>query len=348
MNIGIAKLFGKIVFDRKSPDALRSNTNGNYGTFKLFKMLFELNKNDEFFILGDSDYNDSEVYFDNVKDCLVESEIKVDEKLDCLLIVMGVDKPLENYTCVDYDLLKLINSNKWVEVSEDPRCVSCKGIFNKPYAILSQVDDSLTGAIYAGIERSMLYGIDYDNLIATMAYNRKCLNKFVNFAIFSNDGCAEYDRQNIIRNFLGDFEVPIIGRRNTVKNFDKRFIGEMDAGCVRSMMCHTNASLMFPIKKGWATSKYLELLTNDVFPFFYADYGIEYLDFVPYFCVVENVSVLRRRIDYINNYKDFKYNVVDNMLIENVKPYCDGKILSGTIMKILEECCNAVQSILPM
>ena len=113
MNIGIAKIGQKVFFNRNAKEVKRSNTNGNFGCYRLLSLLFELNKKDTFYFFSKNDlcigsYDNVFPFVANPKD------------LDCIILIPGLVLSEDDV----YTLNEISNCKcKLVILSDDPRCL---------------------------------------------------------------------------------------------------------------------------------------------------------------------------------------------------------------------------------
>lgn len=284
-NIGIGKIYQSINFCRDKNK--RSNTNGNLDTYLLFKMMIEKNPQNTYYLLGSSDYSELDVKYDNVVDVYDLSknydydlsrtlyDNRID--LDYNLFVMGLVgyKPEESN---GLQMLDYINANSipWFVLSQDPRCIdSPQAKFNNlPRQIFTTCPmdekyswadgDCATNQLvtkYMPLHHSILYGQDIKS------YSLE--SKDVAFDIICNE-TKDFDRLKVINEVVGkDFNYNIYGRWS---GEDTRFAGELEYDKLMKHFKKVQATFLIPIKPGWVTTKYLEMLAIGVVPILYYMY----------------------------------------------------------------------------
>ena len=332
MDIAICKYGQKVIFNRESDECKRSNTNGNFGLYKLMSLLFNNNKEVTFTLL--SKFDDISM-FDNVT-CEYDSA----KTYDSLIVIAGI-KEYEN-DCKFIETINTINTKKIIIVSQDPRCIKSMSNDNRlkimPDVIITQTDEKqlfkgkIIDTIYLPIQTEECY---------CMGKFKACrkTNKFI---VIANSTFSEYDRVSIVKDLIGDTNCEIYGRVSNID--DKRFKGEIKFDEVIDKIRHTMCTLLVPIEKGWVTSKYIEALMLGCVPIFYADYGTKLfgLDCILNKYIVSNNKELVSVIKWICENKDVVSNDMKILREKLVYKYSDGKILSNEIMKIVEGEINAI------
>lgn len=332
--IVIGKFGQKLIFNRESKEACRSNTNGNVGAYKFFKLLIENNPDVIFVVLGDNDLNTfDKIPFDNVIDGFrmgLDSCLRDD--IDFAICLIGlIDKDSSEGI-----LERFINESnvKWLLVGDDPRCLETNYSFkNKPYSIILQFEgdmifsDKNYKVSYIPIERASCYEEDLSG--------EYCKSK--NITVIANTA-GNYDRVGIVSNLIKYIDdVSVYGRVDeAVLNSNNKFKGEVSFNKINDIMKESKMSLLVPIKKGWVTSKYVECLMNDVLPIFYEDYNYKLLGIhKDDMCVVRNAQELQEVVAFYSNNEYERKHKIDFLKNKLLKQYSDGKILSNTIMSLL-------------
>lgn len=335
MNILLGKLGQKIIFNRDSKECDRSNTNGNVGTYLLFKLLIENNKEDTFYVASENDLvTFDEKPFENVVDVSgLDWEFIEKLNIDVMFVLTG----LTQYEKNDRFIGVLNNlSAKFILLSDDPRCLDSVSndvrITRRPEVIISQFDGiyNFKGfdyhVKYEPIERASCYGCDTPLIDG----------KDVDMLIISNTSGKEYDRVKILSEIIGgttglsvygrlsDEEKEMLGKDNCK--------GELKYTEMQSVLRKASSTFMVPIKKGWVTSKYVESLMNGVLPIFHEDYNTGLLE-------AEDLIVVRSKDEFARVYEDIVKN--DKGMVKElakkwfdimIKPYSSGKRLSNILM----------------
>ena len=213
---------------------------------------------------------------------------------------------------------------RWVALCDDPRCV--KGafdLFNNPPIVLSQIDTRMSSKHVTSYDDLTLITseieVKYAHVESTVVMDEKVnrvddrwLDRINNFSIALNGGnnkegldqSKSYDkvdnRYGLLKEWVLDHfdDCGVFGKwGDDVIASDKRFMGSVDRSVLYPMMCNWKHSLCIPIKKGWATSKYLECLKSGVSPFLHPSYDTEKNTKLQDFYRVDSTADLMDRIE---------------------------------------------------
>lgn len=340
MNIILGKIGQKIIFNRESADCDRSNTNGNVGTYLLFKLLIENNKEDTFYIVSENDlWTFEDLPFENVVDASdVDWEVLEVLGMDAMFILTGLMQYEKNT-----NFLNIINNigAKFILLSDDPRCLDSVSeddrIVRKPDEIISQFEGKYN---FKGKE----YQVKYEPIERASCY--KCDtyygSKDTDMIIVSNTSGKEYDRVKVVSEIIdGTTGLDIYGR---LSEEERRMLG--DDNCrgevkyieMQNIFRKAFSTFVVPIKKGWVTSKYVEALMNGVLPIFHEDYNTNL------FGIDDLVIVVHNKDEFIDVFE----NVVKRdkakvkMLVSKltkilIDPYIDGRNLSAFLMEYVNK-----------
>ena len=333
MNILLGKIGQKIIFNRNSRDCDRSNTNGNVGTYLLFKLLIENNKEDTFYVASENDLSTfSEKPFENVVD-VSGFDWEYIEKLN--IDVMFVLTGLTQYEKNDRFIGILNNlSAKFILLSDDPRCLDSVSedvrITRLPEVIISQFDGMYN---FKGID----YHVKYEPIERASCYKSVISNgeKETDIVIVSNTSGKEYDRVKIVSEIIdGITGLDIFGR---LSDDERRMLGEDNCKGeikyteMQEVFRKAYSTLVVPIKKGWVTSKYVESLMNGVLPIFHEDYNTELLE-MNNLIVIHNKDEFVDALNIVKNDKQKVKELVDEMTKTLIEPYVSGTKLSNILM----------------
>lgn len=334
MNILLGKFGQKVIFNRESKECDRSNTNGNVGTYLLFKLLIENNKKDTFYIASENDLSTFEkMPFENVVDASdMDWEYLEGMNIDAMFVLTGLTQ-FEK----DDRFIKIVNwlSARFILLSDDPRCLDSVSedfrITRQPNVIISQFSgmynfkDVAHEVRYEPIERASCYGCK--------VYNEE---KEIDMIIISNTSGKEYDRVKILSNVVnGSSGINIYGR---LSDDEKESLGkdnckgEVKYTEMQSILRKSSSTFMVPIKKGWVTSKYVESLMNGVLPIFHEDYNTSLLE-------AHDLIIVRDKEEFSNVLKEVKENKrkVDYLVKKwtklMIEPFTNGKKLSNILMR---------------
>jgi len=181
------------------------------------------------------------------------------------------------------------------------------------------------------MEMIFLYGRDRPAELNT-------LKRTTSFAIVLNQGRP--DRYPMLKEWILDKiqDVNIIGQWDKkYTESDKRFVGTMQLDDVQIYMNSVRSSFIIPIKKGWVTSKYIEMIHAGVIPFFHPTYDTQNNLKMPDWIRPKNTSDLLKRID--ENMDDSVYlsRISELRNIFCKEKYYDGSFLNRVIFRSLIE-----------
>lgn len=311
----------KVFFDRNAIEVKRSNTNGNYGTYKLFQLLIELNPQDNFYILSESDLTNT-TYPNAYPTC---SNIN---SLDCIIILPGmILKPSDKHLL--YSLLNYIG--KIIILSDDPRCLrsTLQYLYKMPSFIGMQnngfivVDRKLYQGHYVPLELATCYKLNKP----TIPYKTK------NIIAIANTTPDHY-RTKVLNSIIGEIKLPIYGRlsEEEVELLGKeKCIGEVEYNEMQNILASSMSTILIPIEKGLVTSKYIEAIINKSIPIFHKDYNIRLLGLEDYPYVVENSEDLKNALNEIKKNPNQNYKLLDKLYYSFVETNINGKKLNKLI-----------------
>ena len=283
INIAIGKIGQKLIFDRSSEEARRSNNNGNVDAYKFYKLLIEKFPECQFYVFGD---NDGCFPYKNVYD--------FGNKTSRELMIKSGFYGLGIFYCgleeFDTGLIDFINRSniKYLLFTTDSRCVPQENskLTNKPIAIFSMAND-----------RVGEYDICYSPIVTSLGYKET----YYSLSSFKKDidimasmsESKNYDRIGKLFEIIQDDDVHIYGRINSF--VDDRLKGEIKYEEIIEIYKRSKMTILAPIDKKWITGKYIECLLYNVVPLFLEDYGYEYFNLSP---LMKNLLVIDSREKY--------------------------------------------------
>lgn len=243
-----------------------------------------------------------------------------------------------NYTT---PFISYINDNQHIpiiEIVNDPRytCAQqCRDLMATPVVSLGQFDyeyEKHSIISYENQTKQTKYiKSKYAQMETFFLYNKE-LHKInindrnVTFSIILNEG--KPSRYNLLKEWVLDHvdDVDIYGKWNE-NLLDHRFKGSKRITEIQDIFLHVRSSFIIPIKTGWVTSKYIELIHAGVVPFLHPTYDTQnHLDF-PSFFKPKTPDELYERV---NSLKD------DNLYLEKInflrEKYCKPGYYDGTIV----------------
>lgn len=336
MKYAVAKIGQKIIFDRSSSACDRSNTNGNVGTYLLFKLLAETNPDDTFFVISD---NDGCFPAGNMVDASKMSEDDLKEAgLDAMFVLTGLTEFEKGSR-----LFGLLNNlpAKFILMSDDPRCLDSVSseprLTRVPDKIVSQFQGQylfkgqLMQVEYIPIQTASCYGYD----IASKEWEDLGRKTIPVIAVANTSGEA-YDRVKVLSSLIKHHpKLPVYGRLSQQEKEllgESRCKGEVKYDEMQKILQQSYFTVLVPIRQGWVTSKYIEALMNHVVPIFHEDYATELLACDGLF-VVNSPYGLHSILSDHRGRRSRYWVYVCELVNELVKPYVDGKVLSKKLIE---------------
>lgn len=218
----------------------------------------------------------------------------------------------QNYVAPIYQFLNESNI-PWVMIANDPRYIGQgNDLMNQPQMILSQYDEKILmqtfdnwedqnyvkneiPAVYAGMEKIFL--IDKNM--------HQKYDKHTTFMMVLNEGNnGVKSRYPMLKEYVLDSmqDVAIYGKwdEETIGD-DPRFKGPKKFEDLQAELPHVKYTLIIPIKKGWVTAKWVEMISNGIIPFFHPTYDEQKHCNVPEFIRLEKPSDLGEKIEQLEN-----------------------------------------------
>jgi hypothetical protein len=253
----------------------------------------------------------------------------------------------KNYTT---PITKWLNENKGmhvVEVCNDPRytLAQSKDCFVDPKISLSQYtydykrtsardyDDqtrteTMVPAKYAEMEKIFLYGREMPEVGA--------VNRDTQFMVVLNEGTPS--RYKLLKEWVLDEveDCEIYGKwehEDTEK--DPRFKGSMPLEDLQEKLKGVRSTFIIPIKKGWVTSKYIEMIHAGVIPFFHPTYDEQDNLGVPKWLRPKNAAELKAAVAALENDKIYITAITELQDLFCRKEYYDGSKLNANVMEQL-------------
>lgn len=221
-------------------------------------------------------------------------------------------------------LLKWLNHSKvkYIAFSNDPRNCELRvlDLHHRPFKHFSQSEwevelpkmisyDDRTKIMFTSkveywpIEQIKLCDIDLQP--------RQVIEKNTLFGLICNEGSEEYERQGVnqrwpilqewILSSTND-DIEIYGKWNQkYLDQDTRMKGSIPFLELQEKIKHWKYSICIPIKDGWVTGKYCELIQHKIVPFLYPGYDSQRLVNFPEVLRLSKPSDLWERIEFFEN-----------------------------------------------
>ena len=275
---------------------------------------------------------------------------KVEQVKDRSLIASVIDMTL-NY-CTPINVFHNENLNiPVVEICNDPRYVlnQSRDTIYTPKVSLSQYNEEYIQRHFASYSNQDLFYTSVPQIYAEMEkvfmYQKTPLavdpsTRTVPFAMVLNEGVGSRgtSRYNQLNEWVlkHQREVEVYGvwdEKHTSK--DSRFKGVLDIKNLIKMMSTVRTSLAIPIKEGWVTSKYIELIYMGVVPFFHSTYDDQNHTKVPEFLRPKTPKELYDRVKMLENDTLYLKTITALQKLFFKPEYFDGTRLNQIVMQTI-------------
>ena len=261
-------------------------------------------------------------------------------------------------------IIEFLNTTKipWQIIVNDPRYFPgfSKDLMHPPFAALSQYNEIIkfkhrksytdnevfikdVTSKYATMETIFLIGKDKqpkpkENLDAFFNDDVEDITKTTKFMIVCNEGRPS--RYPILKDYILDHieDVQIYGKWDPRSiGDDSRFMGPKKFNELQSMLQHVKYTFCIPIKRGWATAKFWEMLNYDIIPFVHPSYDSQGNIGFPDILRVKNSKDLFDKINHLENDSGAYVSLLSD-LKKLIRPeYYSGDYLNNLIMNSFKE-----------
>lgn len=248
-----------------------------------------------------------------------------------------------NYVAPVYQYLNESNI-PWVMIANDPRYIDQgNDLMNQPKKILSQYDETIEmqtfdnwvdqnyvknkiQSVYAGMEKIFLIGKKIP----------QSMTKTTTFMMVLNEGNnGVKSRYPMLKEYVLDSmqDVAIYGKWDeaTVGN-DQRFKGPKKFEELQTELPNVKYTLIIPIKPGWVTAKWVEMISNGIIPFFHPTYDEQKHCKVPDFIRLSKPSDLGQKIAELESNPELYNKILSECLACITQDDLSGQKLANTIM----------------
>lgn len=258
--------------------------------------------------------------------------------------------------------LSVINDHKfpYLMVVNDPRFfpTQCRDLMHLPAKVLSQFNESIVQKTrtaydnatileyplegeYGAVETIRLIDLPkpVTGLGAFMVEEKKRIpEKDIKFLVVLNEGLPS--RYNVLKSSILDHvdDVDIYGKWNpeTIGD-DSRFKGSIKYEELQSILPRVKYSYCIPIKDGWVTSKFWEMIEHSIIPFLHKTYDEQDNLKVPSFLRIRDSKDLAQKIEVLESDPN-KYNQLLSHLKAMIQPeFVTGDYLNKVTMSALDE-----------
>jgi hypothetical protein len=237
----------------------------------------------------------------------------------------------DNYTG---PYLNLLNQMKfpYALICNDPRSLKQKFIpdmCHKPKIIFGQYDETLTLKSYAnnpenytapldivnydvkysGVEKLFLIGKTHMDLLKKSERPYK-----LNFICHEGDKSRFQEiSEYVLTNDLGSDDYGIWGKWSTTQGYEHVFRGCEKFNNLIPIFQQTRYTLLVPIRYGWATAKFWEMIWMGVIPFMHPTYDIQGHINCPSFLRVNSPKEFKEKINVLENDDELYNFIVDEL-----------------------------------
>jgi len=255
-------------------------------------------------------------------------------------------KPLscfQNYVAHIYTFLNESHI-PWVMIANDPRYIrQGNDLMNQPSLILSQYDENISMKSFDNWEdqnyiknniQSKYAQIEKIGLIdREIQYN---INKSTSFMVVLNEGNnGVKSRYSMLKEYVLDYikDVKIYGKwdKKTIGD-DTRFKGPKKYIELQDELKDVKYTLIIPIKKGWVTAKWVEMIASGIIPFFHPTYDEQNHCNVPDYIRLEKPLDLYKKINELDSNPKLYKLILSKCLACITKDDLNGTLITKTII----------------
>ena len=142
-------------------------------------------------------------------------------------------------------------------------------------------------------------------------------------------------RYSELKKYVLDYmdDVEIYGKwdESTIGN-DSRFKGSKKFIDLQTILPSVKYTFIIPIKPGWVTSKWIEMLCNGVIPFFHPDYDTQGHCNVPSALRVKTPEELHKKIELLEERPETYKKLLEKCMELLTEDDFSGRTISNTIM----------------
>lgn len=234
-----------------------------------------------------------------------------------------------------------------IEICNDPRYVlnQSRDMMFIPKASLSQFNETYQKRFITSYDDQTFRYVDvpltYNEMEKIFLYKRETSpinleKRDTLFSIVLNEG--DPSRYSMLKQWVLDKieDVEVIGawdEKHTSK--DKRFVGSMKLDDVHNKFKRVRSTFIIPIKPGWVTSKYIEMIHAGVIPFLHPTYDTQNHTGLGDFFRPRNTNELYERIEKLKDDKVYFDMISTLRELHNLEKYYDGSHLSNIVMKTI-------------
>lgn len=236
----------------------------------------------------------------------------------------------------------------YVEIVNDPRYTikQPRDVFHMPMKSLGQFDyeyetfsirnyedqERITRVVkseYAGMETAFCGDYEYSEQVN--------IDRNTDFMVVLNEG--KPSRYNLLKEWVLDKfdDVEVYGKWSNVTEGDSRFKGSLHLSELQNKLQDVKFTFIIPIKEGWTTSKYIEMIHAGVIPFLHPSYDTQGHLPIPMFLRPRTPSEFYERMQSLIDDKEKYEKVLTDLRKAVLKPeYYDGTFINNKIMSSVD------------
>ncbi len=253
------------------------------------------------------------------------------------------------------------NDNKipYITIINDPRYTLKKprDFMRNPFCSLSQYNGSYERRTYAGYDdqrnlTTHTIPYTYDGMETAFCVGRIRPNlldiadgRDIDFMMVLNEG--DPSRYPELKKWVLDHrqDVEIWGQwAEKIVAEDTRFKGSAQLNVLQERFRRVKTTFMIPIKKGWVTSKFIEMTHAGVVPFFHPTYDEQKHIPVPDYLRPKTPQELAARIKEMCEHDRRRNMVLKELHARLREDYYDGTFMADTIMSAVAKATNTVHT----
>lgn len=247
-----------------------------------------------------------------------------------------------NYVAPIYQYLNVSNI-PWIMIANDPRYIGQgNDLINQPKKILSQFNEKILMQTFDNWENQNYVKNEITSVYAGMEkiflidQQPKLEEKTIKFMVVLNEGNnGVKSRYSELKKYVLDYmdDVEIYGKwdESTIGN-DSRFKGSKKFIDLQTILPSVKYTFIIPIKPGWVTSKWIEMLCNGVIPFFHPDYDTQGHCNVPSALRVKTPEELHKKIELLEERPETYKKLLEKCMELLTEDDFSGRTISNTIM----------------
>lgn len=247
------------------------------------------------------------------------------------------------------------NDIPYVNIINDPRYTLKKprDLMRNPFRSLSQYNGSYERRLFTSYDdqrnlKTFEIKYTYEGMETAFCVGRKrpdllsiADDRDVDFMMVLNEG--DPSRYPELKRWILDHrkDVEVWGQWNekTVKD-DERFKGSAQLNVLQERFRRVKTTFIIPIKKGWVTSKFIEMTHAGVVPFFHPTYDEQKHIPVPDYLRPRTPQELNERIREMCEHERRRKAVLGELQKNLLEQYYDGTFMADRVLRAVHEAAG--------